>query len=147
MLLQKKSEKKINTNLIQADKLTNDGLYREAIAKYSKSTKLFPKDVRAHRTLAILLVKTGQYKKSLKYFKVAQKFYENDFELNYYFGEALRLTEKYDDAIFRYKLALNIRNKDERTLKALAWTYYKIGYYTATLTTAKKASKNKPEGF
>ena len=140
-------KKEINTNLIQADKLTNDGLYREAIAKYSKSTKLFPKDVRAHRTLAILLVKTGQYKKSLKYFKVAQKFYENDFELNYYFGEALRLTEKYDDAIFRYKLALNIRNKDERTLKALAWTYYKIGYYTATLTTARKLRKINPKDF
>ena len=51
-------------------------------------------------------------------------------------AEALRTLDKYEDAIFRYKTALNDEQKAS-VLKALSWTYYKIGYYTATLNVSK----------
>ena len=62
-----------NDFISEANKLTNDGLFREAISKYLKSIKNFPNDMSAYRTVGILLVKTGQYKKSLKYLEKSLK--------------------------------------------------------------------------
>ncbi len=136
-----------NSYIVEANKLTKDGLYREAISKYSQSVKNFPDDMRAYRTLGILLVKTGQYKKSIKYLTEALDDYPQDFETNYYMAEALRTLDKYEDAIFRYKTALNDEPESISALKALSWTYYKIGYYTATLNVAKKLKKLQPKDF
>jgi tetratricopeptide (TPR) repeat protein len=137
----------VNSDILEADRLTKDGLYREAISKYSQSVKKFPDDMRAYRTLGILLVKTGQYKKSIKYLTQALEDYPQDFETNYYMAEALRTLDRYEDAIFRYRTALNDEPDNVSALKALSWTYYKIGYYTATLNVAKKLKKLQPKDF
>ena len=102
----------------------------------------------AYRTVGILLVKTGQYKKSLKYLEKSLKSYPQDFETNYYLAEeALRTLDKYEDAIFRYRNALTTQPDNINALKALSWTYYKIGYYTATLNVAKKLKRLQPRDF
>ena len=136
-----------NDFISEANKLTNDGLFREAISKYLKSIKNFPNDMSAYRTVGILLVKTGQYKKSLKYLEKSLKSYPQDFETNYYLAEALRTLDKYEDAIFRYRNALTTQPDNINALKALSWTYYKIGYYTATLNVAKKLKRLQPRDF
>ena len=56
-------------------------------------------------------------------------------------AEALRTLDKYEDAIFRYKTALNDEPRKHQCAQTLSWTYYKIGYYTATLNVAKKLKK------
>jgi tetratricopeptide (TPR) repeat protein len=67
--------------------------------------------------------------------------YEKDFDANYYLGEAYRAQDKYAEAIYRYKQALLIKENDPRAMKPLAWSYFKIRYYSEALAIGKELQK------
>lgn len=115
-----------------------DGLLREAIQAYRRELSLFPKNAGAHRNLGIVYVKAGDYKKAEKHLEECLDEFEDNFDVNFYLAETYRAREKFGDAIFRYKRALEIRPDEPRSLKALAWSYYKIRYYSESLKIALK---------
>ncbi len=132
------------SNLQLADRYAQDGLYREAIDHYGREISGDPNNYTAHRNLGIVLIRVGEYKRAAESLKRSAPAFENNFEMNYYLGEALRASEVYGDAIYRYQKALSIRPEDPRALKALTWSYFKIRYYTEALSNARKLVKIAP---
>ena len=86
----------------------------------------------------MVLVKTGDYKNAVLHLEKSLSRYSVDYDANFYLGEAYRALDQYADAIFRYKMALKIRPDETRTLKALAWSFFKIRYYSEALSSARK---------
>jgi tetratricopeptide (TPR) repeat protein len=70
--------------------------------------------------------------------------FEENFDANFYLGEAYRAQDKYAEAIYRYQKALKIQEDEPRALKSIAWSYYKIRFYSEALTTAQKILKISP---
>jgi tetratricopeptide (TPR) repeat protein len=134
-----------STYLTVGNQYARDGLLREASESYKKALAQKPGNVTAHRNLGMVLVKMGDYKAASRHLEKAMKKYERDFDANLYLGEAYRAQDKYADAIFRYKRALQLKGGDLRAMKPLAWSYFKIRYYSEALQVAKemqKAGKN-----
>lgn len=118
-----------------------DGLIREAAESYKKALAQKAGNQTAHRNLGMVLVKMGDYKAASKHLEKAMGRYEKDFDANYYLGEAYRAQDKYSEAIFRYKRALKIKDGDPRALKPLAWSYFKIRYYSEALLIGRELQK------
>lgn len=122
-----------------------DGLYREALNVFRKILKRDKSHLESHRSLGIIYVKVGRYKKAIKHLEIAIEKIKSDFEANYYLAEAYRTQDRYADAIFRYKIALTIKPKNLLATKALAWSYYRVRYYRAALSTIKRLEKKDRE--
>jgi tetratricopeptide (TPR) repeat protein len=122
-----------------------DGLLREAAEEYKKAIAEKPQLAAAHRNLGMVLVKLGDYKAASRHLEQAIGKYEKDFDANYYLGESYRAQDKYAEAIFRYKKALKLKDGDVRAMKPLAWSYFKIRYYSEALVTARELQKAAPE--
>lgn len=118
-----------------------DGLLREAAESYKKALAARPENATANRNLGLVLVKLGDYKAAVRHLEKAMSRYEGDFDANFYLGEAYRATDKYAEAIFRYKSALRLDNDNPKALKPLAWSYFKIRYYSEALEAGKKLTK------
>lgn len=118
-----------------------DGLLREAAESYKKALAAKPGNTTAHRNLGMVLVKLGDYRGAAKHLEKAMTRYERDFDANFYLGEAYRAEDKYAEAIFRYKKALKLKDGDPRALKPLAWSYFKIRYYSEALLVARQLQK------
>jgi tetratricopeptide (TPR) repeat protein len=115
-----------------------DGLLREASDTYKEVLNSNPDNPVAKRNLALVLVKLGAYDQAIVEFEGVIQRFSNNFDTNYYLAEAYRAKERYADAIFRYQMALKISNSDPKSIKALAWSYYKIRYYSQALSTIDK---------
>ena len=129
----------------RANSLAMDGLYREALGEYKSILKQDKNNALANKMVGIILVKTGDYKNAIKRLEKSASQIPSDYEINFYLAEALRTQDRYADAIFRYKIALNEKPKSVNTMKALAWSYYKIRYYKAALETSIELSKKAPK--
>ncbi len=118
-----------------------DGLYREAIDHYKKALRIDRGDLESHRMMGIVYVKIGRYRLAIRHLEFIIDDIRSDYDANYYLAEAYRTQDRYADAIFRYKMALSADNNNKLALKALAWSYYKIRYYRAALSTIDKLEK------
>ena len=114
----------------QGNQYARDGLLREAAQSYRKALTKDAANVVAHRNLGLIYIKTGEYKKAILHLQKALPKFRDNFETNFYLAQALRAEERYGDAIYYYKIALEQKPGDPKTLKALAWSNYKIRYYT-----------------
>ena len=119
------------------NELAKDGLLRESAASYRKALRQNDRNATAHRNLGMVLVKLGDFKGAIQHLEKSIGAYEKDFDANFYLGEAYRAENQFAEAIFRYKQALTIKPKDTRALKPLAWSYFKIRYYTEALSVAR----------
>ncbi|SME89610.1 tetratricopeptide repeat protein [Pseudobacteriovorax antillogorgiicola] len=134
-----------NDLLEKGNQYAVDGLYREALQAYSKILKKNDTHTLAHRMVGVISVKIGEYRKAIKHLELIIDQRADDFEANYYLAEAYRTQDRYGDAIFRYKVALTQKPNHVLSLKALAWSYYKIRYYRAALRTAHVLYKQEPD--
>ena len=137
-------KKQIERHLKKANALVKDGLYREALSEYKEVLSIDKKEPVANKMIGIIFVKTGDYKNAIKRLERATSMLPDDFDINFYLAESYRTQDRYGDAIFRYKLALSQKPSSVNTLKALAWSYYKIRYYKAALSTSLKLVKKRP---
>lgn len=129
-------------NIVQlGNQYARDGLLREAIDAYKKALSQSPNNATIHRNLGMVLVKVGDYKGASNHLEKSMRRYERDFDANFYLGEAYRAQDKYAEAIFRYKKSLKIQDENPRALKALAWSYFKIRYYSEALNIARNLQK------
>lgn len=108
------------------NEFAKDGLLKEAVSSYQEALREDRRNWTAHRNLGLLLVKTGKYEKAIYYLEKSLPRFRRDFDTNFYLGEAYRAKEKFSEAIFRYRFALNIKPNAPQVLKSLGWTYYKI---------------------
>jgi tetratricopeptide (TPR) repeat protein len=92
-----------------------------------------------------VLVKLGNYKAATSHLEKAITHYATDFDTNFYLGEAHRGLDKYSEAIFRYKVALSVQPDAPKALKPLAWSYFKIRYYSEALLSARRLHKIAPK--
>lgn len=130
--------------VVQGNQYARDGLLREAVDAYKKALQKDPENATAHRNLGIVLVKAGDFPGAIGHLEKSMAAFEDNYEANYYLGEAYRATDKYGEAIFRYKSALKIQKDEPRALKSLAWSYYKIRYYSEALLMTQKLSAVTP---
>lgn len=141
---QKESETKL---LQEANQYARDGLYREALTAFNQFLEKNPDNAAANRTVGIIYVKTGAYKKATQYLDKAFATFPNNFELNFYLGESMRMQSRYADAIYHYKRALEADGKSSSALKALSWSYYNIRYYSEAIRTVKQLKQLAPNDF
>ncbi len=135
---------KNQSQLQLANEYAKDGLFREAIETYKQALIENPKSPLIHRNLGMVLLKVGDYKSSREHLELAINRYEHNFDTNFYLAEALRSLEMYADAIFRYQKALKLKEREPRALKALAWSYFKIRYYSEAASTVAKLESLTP---
>ncbi len=141
-------QKEADTKLAEvANQYARDGLYREALTAFNQFLEKSPNDAAACRTVGIIYVKTGAYKKATEYLAKAFETFPNNYEVNFYLGESMRMQSRYADAIYHYKRALEIEPKNTPALKALSWSYYNIRYYSEGLRTAKQLKQLAPNDF
>ena len=120
----------------------NDGLFREAEGAYKKALAQNKQNPTAHRNIGIIYVKIGDYAKAINHLERSIEHYHKDYDAQFFLAEAYRMKEKYDEAIFRYKRSLKLNPKATKSLKALAWSYFQIRYYSEALRTALKLHKS-----
>jgi tetratricopeptide (TPR) repeat protein len=132
-------------NIETGNSFAREGLLKEAIEKYKSALSINSKNKMAQKNLAIVYVRAGQFKLAVKYFEKSVDAFADDFETNYFYGEALRGVNKFADAIFRYQNALKIIPDDPKAMKSLSWSYFKIRYYSEAYSIAKKLSKLAPD--
>jgi len=133
-----------NSFVLQGNQFAKDGLLREAVDAYKKAISREPGNMTAHRNLGIVLVKAGDSAGAIFNLEKSMAEFDDNFEANFYLGEAYRTEEKLAEAIFRYKKALKIQDNEPKALKSLAWSYYKIRYYSEAINLANKLQKISP---
>ncbi|MFW7378143.1 MAG: tetratricopeptide repeat protein [Oligoflexus sp.] len=138
------AKKQDQTHLLQGHRFAQDGLYREAIREYQLFLHQKNNHPEALRALGIVQVKTGQYTDAIKSLEVARQHFRDDFEANFYLAESYRTQDRFDDAIFYYRIALKQKPDHIPTMKALAWSYYQIRYYRASFDIARHLKKAAP---
>ena len=138
-------ETKDPKNLVDlGNQYARDGLLREAISSYRSALVTSPQDATARRNLGLVLVKIGDYKNAILELEEAGKVFENDFDTNFFLGESYRGQDQYAQAIYQYQKSLRLRSRDVKALKALAWSYFNIRFYSETLTTVRKLNQIAP---
>lgn len=125
--------------LSSGNQFARDGLLREAMESYRKALAIDSSHSVALRNLGIVYVKAGDFGAAIINLEKCIASFDRNFDANYYLAEAYRATDKYADAIFRYKMALTIQKDDLRALKSLAWSYHKTRFYSEALSVAQKA--------
>lgn len=132
------------SQLALGNEYAKQGLIREAIDQYRKVLNDDPDNVAGNRNLGIMLVKSGDYKNAARHLEISAKKIPLDFDLNYYLGEACRAEGRYGDAVYYYQQSLRIKPSDPRSLKALAWSFFKMRYYAEALSNVKKLMRIEP---
>lgn len=127
-----------------ADRYVQDGLYREALDQYSIALKKDPNNYTARLNTGVVMIRLGDYKRAITNIKKSAPAFKDSFEYNYYLAEALRAQEEYGSAIYHYRKALSLRDSDAKSLKALAWSYFRIRYYKEAELHAKHLIKVTP---
>ncbi|MDD1422558.1 hypothetical protein MEO40_26310 [Dolichospermum sp. ST_sed1] len=139
------SDSKINDDQLNlANNYARDGLLREAVSTYIKVLASNPNHLTARRNMGLVLVKIGDYKQAAANLEKVVQNFQKDFDTSFYYAESLRGVKKYADAIFWYIKSLLIKSDDEKALKALAWSYFTIKYYSEALKTARHMYKLNP---
>jgi len=130
--------------VIQGNQYAKDGLLREAVESYKKALSKDPSDLTARRNLGIVLVKAGDANGAINNLEASIKNFEENFDTNFFLGEAYRAEDKYGEAIYRYKKALKIKPNEPRAMKSLAWSYFKIRFYSEAISVASKLQQKNP---
>ncbi len=144
--MQTEAKPKNEENFVQqGNQFAKDGLLREAIDTYKKALQLDPQNQTAQRNLGIVLAKAGDYPGAIANLEKSMPDFENNFDSNFYLAEAYRATDKYAEAIYRYKKALKIQDDEPRAMKSLAWSYYKIRFYSEALHLCQRIQKKHPK--
>jgi tetratricopeptide (TPR) repeat protein len=130
--------------LSQANQFAREGLLREAVDGYKKVIAKEPENMVARRNLGIVLLKAGDPKGAIINLESVIKNFEQNFETNFFLAEAYRAEDKYAEAIYRYKKSLKIKPEETRALKSLAWSYFKIRFYSEAINIATKLQKKAP---
>jgi tetratricopeptide (TPR) repeat protein len=130
--------------VVQGNELAKEGLLREASQAYKNALAENPNNSVARRNLGIMQLKLKNYRVGVVHLEKIINKYETDFDTNFWLAEGLRASDRYADAIYRYKKALSIKEGHSRSLKALAWSYYKTRYYSEALNIAKQLQKKSP---
>ncbi len=133
-----------NQAIVSGNQFARDGLLREAVESYKKALAKEPDNQLALRNLGIVFVKAGDFSSAIINLEKSITTYWDNFDANFYLAEAYRATDKFDEAVFRYKSALKIQPNDLRALKSLSWSYYKIRYYQESLSLSQKALQLNP---
>ena len=141
----KSEENELGEKLSKANQYARDGLIREASEAYKSILTSNPDFFPARRNLGIVLVKAGEFDAAIVHLEKASRSYRDDFDLSFYLGEAYRAKDMYGDAAFRYNMALRANPKDVKTMKALAWTYYKMRFYSESLAYSQKLAGLAPK--
>lgn len=128
----------------QGNQFAKDGLLREAVESYKKALQRDPNNQVAIRNLGIVLAKAGDYQGAITNLEKSMPEFENNFDANFFLAESYRATDKYAEAIYRYKKALKLQDDEPRTLKSLAWSYYKIRFYSEALNLCQRLQKKYP---
>ena len=111
---QNASRKETNQSSLvnQGNHLAKDGLLREAVEAYKKALLKDPSNATAHRNLGIVLLKAGDAESSIINLEKSMSDFEENFDANFYLGEAYRAQDKYAEAIYRYQKALKIQEDE-----------------------------------
>ena len=128
----------------QGNQFARDGLLREAVDVYKKAISKNPSNQVARRNLGIVLLKAGDAKGAISNLESSMRSFEENFESNFFLAEAYRAEDKYAEAIYRYKKALKIKQDDPRALKSLAWSYFKIRFYSEAIAVAVRLQRKNP---
>jgi len=139
------TQRQRTSHLFTANQLAKDGLYREALTSYEQVLNKNPKQAEALKNSGGILIRLGNYKKGVRLLKKASKYYPRCFECHFFLGEGYRALENYSQAIFHYQSALRFNKEHNKTLKGLAWSYYKIRFYSAALKRIKQLRKLYPK--
>ncbi|MBI2603616.1 MAG: tetratricopeptide repeat protein [Deltaproteobacteria bacterium] len=131
--------------LEEGNTLALKGLYREAISSYRKSLSKNPDKLLAHNRLGTLLLKVGNYPGAIAHLDRSLPYFKDHFETNFFLGEAHRITDDHAKAIFYYEQADRIKRNDYRVLRALAWTFFEIKYFSKALELAESAYSHNPK--
>jgi tetratricopeptide (TPR) repeat protein len=99
----------------------------DAVASYEKALAEVPQSRPAQRNLGIVLVKIADYERALELLVGVAKEYSQDPEVHYFLGEACRGLRRFSEAAKHYQAGLRIQANDLRLIKALAWTWHKMG--------------------
>lgn len=120
------------------------GLLREAIDQYRKVLTTNPENVAANRNIGIMLVKSGDYQNARRYLEFVSQKIPRDFDVNFYLGEICRAESRFGDAVYYYQQGLRTKPNDDRALKSLAWSFFKMRYYAEALSNANKLLEQGP---
>lgn len=131
-------------NLLQGNDAALNGDYAAAVNHYELALKSVPDSTAAKRNLGIVFVKVGNYKKAKAILAEVISSYPKDLEVYYFLGEALRGLEEFQSAAAQYQRALRINPNDLRVIKALAWTWYKLGLYERSLAIMSPVLQSTP---
>lgn len=129
----------------QGNQFAKDGLLREAVDAYKKALLKEPGNLTATRNLGIVLAKAGDHQGAITNLEKSMAEFENNFDANFYLGESYRAVDKFGEAIYRYKKALKLQDDEPRTMKSLAWSYYKIRFYSESLSLTQRLLKKNPK--
>ena len=102
------------------------------------------KSTLAVRNLAWIYNGLGQYEEGLKYIKKAVKLGRDDAWLNEEYGACLAGLDRYEEAIEKYKYALNLddEEKDEAYIYSqLGWCYRQLEDYEKALECQNQAKE------
>lgn len=125
-------------HVFTGNEYARDGLLKEAAGAYNLALQKDPSNHTASRNLGLLYVRMGKYSLAIKHLRRSLSSFRNDFDIHFYLGEAYRSKEKYAEAIYRYRAAINIKPDAPEALKSLGWTYYKINLLQDAESTIKK---------
>ncbi|MDE3269729.1 MAG: tetratricopeptide repeat protein [Pseudomonadota bacterium] len=125
-------------HVLTGNEYARDGLLKEAVSAYRLALQKDPNNHAASRNLGLLYVRMGKYSLAIKHLRRSLDFFRNDFDIHFYLGEAYRSKERYAEAIYRYRSAINIKPDAPEALKSLGWTYYKINLLQDAEATIKK---------
>ena len=125
-------------HVLTGNEYARDGLLKEAAGAYNLALQKDPNNHTASRNLGLLYVRMGKYSLAIRHLRRSLNSFHNDFDIHFYLGEAYRSKEKYAEAIYRYRSAINIKSDAPEALKSLGWTYYKINLLKDAEATIKK---------
>jgi len=117
---------KENSDIIQGNKLFEQGKYTEAEVKYREGLEKNPQSYGANFNLGNALYRQEKYDDALQYYQIAgSRLKDNDKKeksaVFHNMGNAFVKKEKYDEGIKAYKQALRYNPNDEDTRYNLAY--------------------------
>lgn len=132
-----------------ADQYSRDGLYREAIAVYKELlANGHPDRLLIQRNLGIVLTQIGLYNRAERYLQGAVRAFPRNYQSRYYYAEVKRVLKQWEPSIRHYQAALALKPQDMRASRGLAWSYYQLARYAASLELLRRlppAEQNDPQ--
>lgn len=104
-----------------------EGKFLDAATQFEKALVELPDSLPAKRNLGLVKVKLGDYENAVRLLKEVYSSYRDDIEVQYFLGEGYRGLRNYQLAADHYQKGLRLDPADLRLVKALAWSWLKIG--------------------